>query len=107
MTLAAEYTVYLGKYGSLTPRVQYYWNDDTYYRAFNEPEDLQEAYHLTDLKLTWRSPEEVWSVEGFVTNLEDDPIYQNVLVGPSSLDNPFNAWYGPPRLWGLRVSFDY
>lgn len=107
VTLAAEYTFYVGDYGSLTPRIQYYWNDDTYYRAFNAPEDLQEAYHLTDIKLTWTSPSEDWSIEGFVTNLEDDPIYQNVLVGPSALDNPFNAWYGPTRLWGMRANFNY
>ena len=107
INLAAEYTVYLGRYGSLTPRIQYYWSDETYYRAFNRPEDRQESYHLTDVKLTWTSPTQDWSVEGFVTNLEDDPIYQNVLVGPSSLENPFNAWYGPPRLWGVRVAFSY
>ena len=74
VTLGAEYTFYLRDWGSLTPRVQYYWQDDTYYRAFNTPLDLQEKYHQTDLKLIWRSPSEQWEAELFVNNLEDDMI---------------------------------
>ena len=107
ITLSADYTFFLGNYGSLTPRVQYYWQDDTYYRVYNEPLDLQEAYHLTDIGLTWRSPQESWTVEGFVTNLEDDSIFQNVLIGSRAQDSPQNAWYGPPRLWGLRIGYRY
>ena len=34
-TLGAEYEIYLGRFGTLTPRVQYYWQDDTWYRPFN------------------------------------------------------------------------
>ena len=107
LTLAAEYSFDLGSWGSLTPRVQYYWQDDTYYRAFNKPLDLQESYHLTDLRLTWTDPEERFSAELFVNNLEDDLIYQNVLVGTRAVASPYFAWYGPPRLWGLRLGYRY
>ena len=107
LTLGASYDIYLGRYGRLTPRIQYYWQDDTYYRVYNDRGDLQEAYHLTDVGLTWHSPQENWTVEGFVTNLEDDNVYQNVLIGPSTLESPQNAWYGAPRIWGLRVGYAY
>lgn len=107
MTLSAEQTFYLQQYGSITPRIQYYWQDDTYYRPYNRQLDLQEAYHATDVKLTWQSPTEAWTVEGFVNNLENQNIYQNVLVGPRLSGSPQNAWYGPDRLWGLRVAYRY
>src|SRR5262249_3058688 len=49
-TLSADYQIPMGRFGSLTPRVQYTWQDDTFFRAFNRDFDLQKAYHLTDLK---------------------------------------------------------
>jgi iron complex outermembrane receptor protein len=107
ITLAAEYEIPLGDYGSLTPRVQYTWQDDTYYRVFNRDIDLQDDYHLTDVKLIWRSPEETWEAELFVTNVEDEAPKQNILVGPRFLGSPGLAWYGPPRYYGARVQFRY
>ena len=106
-SIGAEYDVYLASYGMLTPRVSYYWQDDTWYRPFNAPLDLQEDYHFTNVRLTWQSPNEVWTVAAFVNNLENDRVFQNVLVGPRALNSPQNAWYGEPRLWGLRVGFRY
>ncbi len=120
-TIAAEYSLPLGDLGTLTPRVQFYWQDDTFYRAYNgcservlsqgvctDPDlDLQQAYHRTDLRLTWRGPEEVWSFEAFVLNLEDDDIFQNLLIGSRAVGSPGLAQYSPPRIYGFRVGFRY
>lgn len=35
-TLGAEYDIYLGRFGTLTPRIQFYWNDETWFRPFNK-----------------------------------------------------------------------
>ena len=107
ISLGAEYTFYTNAHGSFTPRVQYYWQDDAFYRAFNAPLDEQKAYHLTDVKLSWVSPEEVYSVQIFVNNIEDDSVFQNVLVGPAEVSSPSLAWYGAPRTWGIRAGFRY
>ena len=69
--------------------------------------DLQTAYHYTDVKLIWQSPGERWTAEAFVLNLEDAIVYQNVLVGPAVIGNPGFAWYGAPRTYGFRVGFRY
>jgi len=106
-TLSAEYEVPLGRFGSLTPRVQYTWQDDTYFRAFNRGFDLQEDYHLTNAKLIWSSPEQTWSVEAFVENIEDEAPKQNILIGPRQIDAPPLVWYGPPRFYGFQVGFHY
>lgn len=107
LDLGVDYTFYIGDYGSVTPRVKYYWQDDTFYRIYNEPLDLQEDYHRTDFGLTWRSPQEKWTVDAFVNNLEDSSIFQNVLIGPRTQNSPQNAYYGAPRIWGLRVGLTY
>ena len=55
----------------------------------------------------WTDADEVWNAELFVSNLENDRIYQNVLVGPRALATPLYAWYGAPRIWGMRIGFRY
>jgi iron complex outermembrane receptor protein len=107
VTLSGEYEIPIGRYGSLSPRVQYTWQDDTYFRAFNRDFDLQDAYHLTDAKVTWRSPEERWWIEVFVQNIEDEAPKQNILVGPRYFGSPVLAWYSPPRFYGVQVGFKY
>ncbi len=107
VNLSAEYDIPLGDWGTLTPRVQYFWQDETFYRAFNQDLDLQEKYHLTDVRVTWRSPEETWLAEVFLNNIEDDSVYQNVLVGTRLAGAPYFAWYGPPRTWGVRIAYRY
>jgi len=142
-SIGAEYDLYLGRYGTLTPRIQFYWQDDTWFRPFNrtfansgpnapcpipgfneqgcflrdgnsfltgggaDARDLQESYHFTDLKLTWRSPSETYTAEAFVQNLENDIVYQNLLVGTPILDSPQMAWYGHPRIYGFRVGMRF
>lgn len=106
-TLSAEYEIPIGRFGSLTPRVQYTWQDDTFFRVFNAGFDLQEDYHLTDLKVVWTSPEQTWSVEAFVQNIENEAPKQNILVGPRQFGSAPLAWYGPPRFYGMQVGFKY
>jgi iron complex outermembrane receptor protein len=107
LTLSGEYEIPIGRFGSLTPRVQYAWQDDTYFRAFNRDFDLQEAYHQTDAKLIWSSPEDRWDAEVFVTNIEDEAPKQNLFIGARSNGAPPIVWWGPPRFYGVRVGFKY
>jgi iron complex outermembrane receptor protein len=108
VTLSAEYEIPLGSsYGTLTPRVQYTWQDDTYFRVFNQSFDLQEDFHQTDLKLIWTSPEDTWEVEAFIQNVEDEAQKSNILIGPTQFGSPALAWYAPPRFYGIRVGFRY
>jgi iron complex outermembrane receptor protein len=107
VTLWGEYEVPLGDWGTLTPRVQYTWQDDTYFRAFNQDFDLQDDFHQTDIKLIWRSPEGMWEAEAFVLNVEDEAPKMNILVAPQEFKSPPLAWWGPPRFFGFRVGFKY
>jgi iron complex outermembrane receptor protein len=106
-SFSAEYDIELGRFGRLTPRAQYTWQDDTYYRVFNRTFDEQEAFHKTDLRLSWNSPESAWTAEVFVDNVEDEAVKQNILVGPQTLGSPPLAWYGEPRFYGFRLGFKY
>ena len=107
LTLHGEYEIALGRFGSLTPRVNYTWQDDTYFRVFNRDFDLQESYHKTDAKLLWESPEDRWSAEVFVENIEDNAVKDYILIGSRAFQSPPLAWYSAPRFYGVRVGFKY
>ena len=107
VTLSAQYEIPLGPWGLLTPRVQYTWQDDTSFRAFNRAFDVQEDFHQTDVKLIWGSPDERWEVEAFVQNIEDEAPKNNILIGPNQFGSPALAWYGTPRFYGMRVQLRY
>jgi iron complex outermembrane receptor protein len=107
LMLAAEYEIPLSRWGSLTPRVQYSWQDDTYFRAFNRSFDRQDAFHQTYLKLIWISPERTWEVEAFVNNIEDEAVKGNIFIGPRAWGAPPLAWYRPPRYYGLRLGYRF
>jgi iron complex outermembrane receptor protein len=105
--ISGEYDIPLGRFGTLTPGIQYAWQDDAYYRVFNQDFDKQEAFHTTNLRLAWTSPEQRWDGEVFVNNVEDEAIKQNILIGPRGFGSPPLAWYSEPRFYGVRVGFRY
>jgi iron complex outermembrane receptor protein len=107
LTFSGDYEIPLGRLGSLIPHVQYTWQDDTYFRVFNRDFDLQEAYHKTDAKLMWESPEQKWSAEVFVENIEDKAVKDFILIGSRLFSAPPLAWYSAPRFYGFRVGFKY
>jgi hypothetical protein len=106
-TLSADYDIPLGRFGTITPGVKYSWSDDTYYRVFNRDFDLQEAYHKTDAKLIWKSPETRWTAEVFVDNIEDEATKDYILIGSRLFGAPPLAWYGAPRFYGFSIGFKY
>lgn len=107
LSLGAQYAFPLGDYGTLTPRVDYYWQDDTYLRPQNLERDTQDAYHRTSARLTWDSLDGRWSAQAFVDNIEDDDVVQNLALGSGSLGYPNNVTLYPPRMYGLRMSWSY
>jgi iron complex outermembrane receptor protein len=106
-TISGDYEIPIGRFGTVIPHVQYTWQDDTYFRVFNRDFDLQEAFHKTDAKLMWESPEQRWTAEVFVENIEDDAIKDFILIGSRVFSSPPLAWYSAPRFYGFRVGFKY
>ena len=102
-SLSVQYTFALEQQGTLTARAQTHWRDDWYLRPYNLPEDRQNSYFTTDVRLIWRSPEERWSAEGFVTNISDEQFATSVEVTNGGFFGNIN----PPRMWGVRVGFNH
>ena len=73
--ITAAYEIDMGSKGRLTPYVQFYYSDDyTTDDVSLYSTQVQDSFTKTDLRLTWTSANDQWSVTGFIENLEDEAV---------------------------------
>jgi iron complex outermembrane receptor protein len=58
INVGAEYTLELGSFGFVTPRLDFSWRDEVYHRQFKNSLDRQGAYTKTDLAVRWDQGED-------------------------------------------------
>ena len=95
--LSVAYNIPLGE-STLTPRLDYYYQDKQYAAVYGTPLDLFPSRANLNAKLLYEHQN--WQVEGFVLNLSNKtyPISQD-----SSFANNVEI-FNAPRQWGLRVT---
>jgi len=119
------YIFEFGNGSSLTPRINFHYEDDYFLLPFNNPQNLQDSHTRTDLRLNLQFGDEgKYSLEAWVKNIEDDDVLGAQFTTPNSALVPPNApfiglppgagreelllgSYLPPRTYGLtfRASF--
>lgn len=85
--------------GTISPSVAVYYQSKSYVREFNLPIDRVPAFTKTMLSLRYQDEAKLWSVEGYVDNLEDKAVRSAQFV----LAGAYLSYYNPPRTYGLRV----
>ncbi|MDG1987256.1 MAG: TonB-dependent receptor [Halieaceae bacterium] len=106
VTLVAQYDFDLGDAGTLTPYIQSTYKSSYFVTASNESNGLDEeaSYTQTDLRLLWTASNEQLSIEGYLTNIEDN----YVKTGGFLATNGYWITYGPePRIFGVRASYRF
>jgi iron complex outermembrane receptor protein len=122
MSLTAEQTIPLGRYGSLTGRWDGAWSDDTYYDAsegkgtptfegnFVLPENTiaQEAFWLHNFRVSYRTPDGSMELAAWVRNATDE-VYRTYAFDASGLDvNQTTIHFlGEPRTYGLSLGVTF
>ena len=96
----------LPEWGTLTPRIQYNFQTRTYYRIHNEDVSSQGSFSKIDLRLTWRSNSNRWSVEGFINNVTDVDVINSIFLS-ANFDGSITAQFQQPRTAGVRFKFSY
>ena len=97
---SASYDIPLGDLGTLTPRVQTRYSSRYYLLDYNTIIERQTAYTKTDLRLTYAPAGQRFTVEGFVTNIENKAVKSGGEFGGRGA---FFIAYEPPRQWGLAL----
>lgn len=107
--IGAQYEFSLGSMGTLTPRVDVTWEDET--KGFGATGAIGfdptvpltlDSYTLVNTRITWRSADEDWEAAFAMTNLTDEEYFYNYFdisaIGAWASANP-----APPREWALTV----
>jgi iron complex outermembrane receptor protein len=101
-SLGAQYRLELGKgYGTLTPRIDIAWQDDTFTSALNTTGELVPAYNLLNGRLTWQSEDLKWQASLELTNLRDKYYYLTIYDLASA--GYTNAQPGRPFEWAFTI----
>ena len=115
-----EYTLDMGRYGSLIPRYDGAWTDDSFFDASDGrgipdldgnpvlPEFAigQEAYWLHNFRLAWRNAEGNIEVAGWVRNMTNE-VYKTLAFDASEASSLVGNQVGQPRTYGLTVSLNW
>ncbi len=101
LSLFGSYRIDLGGNGSLTPYIQVYASDE--YNTSNlvgtDPNQKQDSFTKTDIRLTWRDAQERYSIEAFVENLEDEAVLAR---GNNNSDDVVQTGFLYPKNSGIR-----
>ncbi len=100
---SAAYRIELGgDLGTLTPYAQFYYSDgyNTSNLLATDPAQQQGSFTKTDLRLIWDAPDENYSIEVFVENLEDEAVLAR---GNNNSDDIVQSSYLYPRNYGIRM----
>ena len=93
----------LGGAGSLTPSVDFYVQSRTFSDIQNYAQSRRASYTKTDLNLRYETEDGQLSITGFVNNLEDERVANNLVTVWSST----TANYDPPRTYGVRLGMQF
>jgi iron complex outermembrane receptor protein len=120
LSLTAEWTLGLGRFGWLVPRYDYTWTDDVFFDPSDGrglpntdgetfmPEYAigQKAYGLHNARLAWRTPDEQIEIAVWVRNIEDE-IYKTLAFDASGNANLVGYLVGDPRTYGVGASIRF
>ncbi len=104
MSLNVAYTMDFEDGSTLIPTVSWYWRDKFYDTIFNDINEQAPTQQQLDARVTWRSPNDVFSIVGWVRNAFDEE--QNTSVAANSfrtadLGRYQTYSYAPPRMFGV------
>lgn len=105
--LGAAYTMDLGDWATLTPRVDWSFHDEQYNDAINDPHLFQEDYTLLNAAITLQTNDGRWESILAFRNITDE---EYLITGNSSFGTAASYadnLYGRPAEWSLSVQYNF
>lgn len=104
-TLSGDLALPVGLPGNLVFGVSWRWQSKVYWNLSNNEVEIQPANNVGNLRLTYSSPTESWSLGAFVNNVTDTKV-QNVNFSFGGSDVLTIQW-ARPRWAGVRGSINF
>jgi outer membrane receptor protein involved in Fe transport len=99
-SFGAQYTFRIGNF-NLTPRVDYYWQDDSQARIYNSPVDQVDSWDNINAQITLSPDSDRWYARAFVQNLNDDDNITGMYLDPAAVGLSTNVFLMEPRRYGV------
>ena len=101
--LGAQYAFQLGRGMELVPRIDYYWQNDFYYRVYNSRQDKISSWSVWNGSVTLFGDDNAWYAEAFVKNLGNKDHITGAYFTDASSGNFTNVFLLEPRTYGIQV----
>jgi len=106
--IGAQYTFnILRLFGTITPRVDYYWQDDMYGREFNTQGDKIDSWDQWNASLIYESNNGSWNATIWALNLQDEDNVTGHYLTSDTSGLWRNYFLTEPRVWGASVRYAF
>jgi iron complex outermembrane recepter protein len=92
--------------GKITFAGDFNYMDDYFHNLRNFDSNVLDGYFLANIRATWKSADEKFSVTAFLNNVTDKR-YVNVGYDLATLCGCNEESYGKPRWWGIGAGFKF
>ena len=101
------YTFRIGIKLELTPRVDYYWQDDSQARIYNSPIDRIESWSNVNAQIRLAPDDGRWYFKVFVQNANDDDNITGMYLDAAAVGLSTNVFILEPRRYGATFGFSF
>ena len=103
----ADHTVDLGTSGTIDLSADLNFQDEVFFTEFNNRDARQEAFAMANASVTYRSPDERWSVAVWGKNIFDKYALANTIVTAPLYGFVSVGSLRPPRTYGVTLGIDF
>lgn len=106
VNLGVQQTFPFGNGAALVADLRTHYQSETLTGLEFLPSEIQESYWMSNASLTFRAPENHWSLSAYVSNIEDEDVVDGTFVHPLASDL-VTATLRPPRTYGARLVVNF
>lgn len=103
VNVGAQYTLELGDW-ELTPRADYYWQDESFFRIYNTKYDRLQSWDNLNLSTTLMNPGSGLMLQAYVKNVFDDTPISGAFTNSDDTQLTTNVFTLDPRIWGVNIT---
>jgi hypothetical protein len=83
------------------------WIDSVYFSPFENDNDATDGYSRLDLRATWNSADDAWSLSAFANNVLDEIGIRQIERGGESTNFLRSGVTTDPRLVGVELRYKF
>ena len=102
-----QYDTALNDNWNISYRAQTYWQSDYWGRLYNSPTDKLDSWQQTDFSVTLRDSDDIWEIEAFVKNADDEASLTGISVEGAFVGRYRKPTYLEPRIVGLKLKYSF